>query len=115
MHFLSIVCEFFLSVYGMRLSTDWVNIILALIQELYKSYLLHKLLKAECMTVFAGPVKIVRHSSCRTSAILKYICPLPTLINCYQSNCITICLSFITIASIQSGMDNERLISHLIS
>ena len=26
--------------------------------------------------VFAGPVKIVSHSSCRTSAILKYFCPL---------------------------------------
>ena len=25
--------------------------------------------------VFAGRVKIVSHSSCRTSAILKYICP----------------------------------------
>ena len=26
--------------------------------------------------VFAGRVKIVNHSSCRTSAILKYFCPL---------------------------------------
>ena len=26
--------------------------------------------------VFAGQVKIVSHSSCRTSAILKYFCPL---------------------------------------
>ena len=26
--------------------------------------------------VFAGRVKIVSHSSCRTSAILKYFCPL---------------------------------------
>ena len=26
--------------------------------------------------VFAGQVKIVSHSSCKTSAILKYICPL---------------------------------------
>ena len=26
--------------------------------------------------VFAGRVKIVRHSSCRTSAIFKYFCPL---------------------------------------
>ena len=26
--------------------------------------------------VFAGQVKIVCHSSCRTSAILKYFCPL---------------------------------------
>ena len=26
--------------------------------------------------VFAGRVKIASHSSCRTSAILKYICPL---------------------------------------
>ena len=26
--------------------------------------------------VFAGRVKIVSHSSCRTNAILKYICPL---------------------------------------
>ena len=28
------------------------------------------------LTVFAGRVKIVSHSSCRTSAILKYFCPL---------------------------------------
>ena len=28
--------------------------------------------------VFAGWVKIVSHSSCRTSAILKYLCPLPS-------------------------------------
>ena len=26
--------------------------------------------------VFAGQVKIVSHSSCRTSAILNYFCPL---------------------------------------
>ena len=26
--------------------------------------------------VFAGRVKIVSHSTCRTSAILKYFCPL---------------------------------------
>ena len=26
--------------------------------------------------VFAGQVKIVGHSSCRTSATLKYFCPL---------------------------------------
>ena len=26
--------------------------------------------------VFAGRVKIISHSSCRTSAILKYFCPL---------------------------------------
>ena len=26
--------------------------------------------------MFAGRVKIVSHSSCRTSAILKYFCPL---------------------------------------
>ena len=26
--------------------------------------------------VFAGRVKIVSHSSCRTSAIFKYFCPL---------------------------------------
>ena len=29
--------------------------------------------------VFAGQVKIVSHSSCRTSAILKYVCPLTTM------------------------------------
>ena len=27
--------------------------------------------------VFVGRVKAVSHSSCRTSAILKYFCPLP--------------------------------------
>ena len=31
--------------------------------------------------VFAGRVKIVSHSSCRTSAILKYFCPLRILKN----------------------------------
>ena len=30
--------------------------------------------------VFAGRVKIVSHSSCRTSAIVKYVCPLPTFV-----------------------------------
>ena len=30
--------------------------------------------------VFAGQVKIVSHSSCRTSAILKYFCPLSAII-----------------------------------
>ena len=30
----------------------------------------------EQVHVFAGRVKIVSHSSCRTSAILKYFCPL---------------------------------------
>ena len=29
--------------------------------------------------VFAGQVKIVSHSSCRTSVILKYFCPLDVL------------------------------------
>ena len=29
--------------------------------------------------VHAGEVKIVSHSSCRTSALLKYFCPLPSL------------------------------------
>ena len=37
--------------------------------------LLHTLLKGQ-VPVFAGQVKIVSHSSCRTSAILKYFCPL---------------------------------------
>ena len=31
--------------------------------------------------MFAGRVKIVSHSSCRTSAILKYFCPLIILSN----------------------------------
>ena len=34
--------------------------------------------------VFAGQVKIVSHSSCRTSTILKYFCPLQSLL-CYVS------------------------------
>ena len=29
--------------------------------------------------VFAGRVKVVSHSSCRTSAILKYFCPLQSI------------------------------------
>ena len=33
--------------------------------------------------VFAGQVNIVSHSSCRTSAILKYFCPLPSEISIY--------------------------------
>ena len=32
--------------------------------------------------VFAGQVKILSHSSCRTSAILKYFCPFIVL--CYM-------------------------------
>ena len=35
--------------------------------------------------VFAGPVKIVSHSSCRTSAIFKYFCPLLRMANFYES------------------------------
>ena len=31
--------------------------------------------------VFAEQVKIVSHLSCRTSAILKYFCPLPNAIH----------------------------------
>ena len=30
--------------------------------------------------VFVGRVKAVSHSSCRTSAILKYFCPLPSIV-----------------------------------
>ena len=33
--------------------------------------------------VFAGQVKIVSHLSCRTSAILKYFCPL-TIFHSFQ-------------------------------
>ena len=33
--------------------------------------------------VFAGQVKIVSHLSCRTSAILKYLCPLGALYDCF--------------------------------
>ena len=40
--------------------------------------LLHMLFKGQ-VHVFAGREKIVRHSSCRTSAILKYFCPLSDL------------------------------------
>ena len=42
--------------------------------------------------VFAGQAKIVSHSSCRTSAILKYFCPLPErsivvqLVECYTGD-----------------------------
>ena len=32
--------------------------------------------------VFAGQVKIVSHSSCRTSTILKYFCPLTMNASC---------------------------------
>ena len=34
--------------------------------------------------MFAGQVKIVSHSSCRTSAILKYFCPLVRNFACFQ-------------------------------
>ena len=30
--------------------------------------------------MFAGRVKIVSHSSCRTSAVLKYFCPLSSVL-----------------------------------
>ena len=33
--------------------------------------------------MYAGRVKIVSHSSCRTSAILKYFCPLPSIQRVY--------------------------------
>ena len=36
--------------------------------------------------VFAGQVKIVSHSSCRTSAILKYFCPLQFMRNSALEN-----------------------------
>ena len=35
--------------------------------------------------MFARPVKIVSHSSCRTSAIFKYFCPLLRMANFYES------------------------------
>ena len=35
--------------------------------------------------VFAGRVKVVSHSSCRTSAIFEYFCPLMYLTNLYLS------------------------------
>ena len=66
---------------GCSSETDWVNIILALIfKELYKSYY-SLMFSIACafkghVHVFAGRVKIVSLSSCRTSAILKYFCPL---------------------------------------
>ena len=34
--------------------------------------------------VFAGRVKIVSHSSCRTGTMLKYFCPLDLLLTFYQ-------------------------------
>ena len=43
------------------------------------SSILHRLLKDKTLVhVFAGRVKIVSHSSCRTSTILKNVCPLST-------------------------------------
>ena len=38
--------------------------------------------------VFAGRVKIVSHSSCRTSVILKYFCPLHMSHFSFQLSCI---------------------------
>ena len=61
--------------------TDWVNIILAAIEdkELYKSnyslmFFIAYTFKGQ-VHVFAGQVKIVSHSSCRTSEILKCFVP----------------------------------------
>ena len=67
---------FFLSVHGMQL---WISF-LQWYKELYKSYYSHMFFivftfKAK-VHVFVGRVKIVSHWSCRTSAILKYFCPL---------------------------------------
>ena len=50
-------------------------------EELLEEVILHiaplcSLLHTAIHSVFAGRVKIVSHSSCRTSAILKYFCPL---------------------------------------
>ena len=48
--------------------------------------------------VFARQVKIVSHSSCRTSAILKYFCPLSSVLSIYIVT--TFCLYSITIGLI---------------
>ena len=40
--------------------------------------------------VFAGRVKIVSHLSCRTSAILKYFCPLGFKFDNYNGTDLTI-------------------------
>ena len=66
---------------GCSSETDWVNIILAVIvKKLYTSYysLMFSIAYAfkGQVHVFAGQVKTLSHSSCRTSAILKYFCPL---------------------------------------
>ena len=39
-------------------------------------YVLYCIFFKRTVNVFAGRVRIVSHSSCRTSAILKYFCPL---------------------------------------
>ena len=54
--------------------TGWVNIILAVkLKELL--FFIAYTFKGR-VHVFTGRVKIVSHLSCRTSAILKYFCPL---------------------------------------
>ena len=73
-----------LSVYGMQFwNSDWVNIILAVILKELLSHITYYSLMFSIayafkgqVHVFAGRAKIVSHSSCRTSAILKYFCPL---------------------------------------
>ena len=84
MHFLSIDCEILLSVYGMQLYHFSSNIrnlshityysLMSFIAFTFKGQ----------VHVFAGQVKIVSHSFYRTSAILKYFCPL--LIKCIKND-----------------------------
>ena len=53
--------------------------------------------------MFAGRVKIVSHSSCRTRAILKYFCPLPMLNIAIAA--LTAAVYYVNGNNIQDGLD----------
>ena len=65
-------CQFM----GCRYETDWVNIIRNFISLYYSLMFFIAYTFKGREHEFAGQVKIVNHRSCRTSAILKYFCPL---------------------------------------
>ena len=63
---------------GCSYETDWINIIRNFISHIiYYSLIFFVAYGSKGQVlVFAGQVKIESHLSCRTSAILKYFCPL---------------------------------------
>ena len=63
--------------------------------------------------VFAGPLKIVSHPPCRTSAILKYFCPL--IMACISDSCaFNITVSFkISIKGLSVKMNKSKVVCQI--